>query len=132
MIGQHWKHKVRGHVYEIVSETASLQMSCDPEVEARYENDDFVVYRNVKNGAVWIRPTEEFMDGRFERVDMARAAAIGAEEVSVLYPLTRRCQSCGAGHLETPCRSPCICRCRKCNARLRCDSQDIELQKENP
>ena len=67
-IGDYWRHKVRGHVYEIITATASLQMACDPAIEAQYEDDDFVVYRNIENGAVWIRPTEEFIDGRFERV----------------------------------------------------------------
>lgn len=63
-----WRHKKRGTVYEIVSTTASLQCSCAPEVEATFEDDTFTVYRNVKTGAVYVRPTEEFMDGRFERL----------------------------------------------------------------
>lgn len=64
-----WRHKKRGTVYEIVTSLASLQCSCAPGVEADFEDDTFTVYRNVKTGAFYVRPTEEFMDGRFERVD---------------------------------------------------------------
>jgi hypothetical protein len=40
-------------------------------------------------------------------------------EDSKLYPLTDICGHCGTGHLASPCRYPCICRCRKCNMPLR-------------
>lgn len=35
-----------------------------------------------------------------------------------LYPLTDLCVVCGTGHIPTPCRTPCECRCRRCNARM--------------
>lgn len=63
-----YRHKKRGTVYEIVTDYASLQCSADPVFERRFEDDTWTVYRNVKTGAVWVRPTEEFHDGRFERL----------------------------------------------------------------
>jgi len=63
-----WRHKKTGGTYEIVGENAALQCSSYPEVEAALEDDVFTIYRNVRTGALYIRPTEEFMDGRFERV----------------------------------------------------------------
>lgn len=67
--GEHWRHKVRGHVYEILTDTASIQCSAAPDFEAQFENENWTVYRNIATGAVWVRPTEEFIDGRFERVE---------------------------------------------------------------
>lgn len=63
-----WRHKKRGTVYEIITTMASFQCAAAPEIEANFEDDVFTVYKNVETGAIWVRPTEEFMDGRFERV----------------------------------------------------------------
>lgn len=30
--------------------------------------EDMVVYQSVKTGRIWIRPSQEFFDGRFEEV----------------------------------------------------------------
>ncbi len=64
-----WRHKKRGTVYEILSDKASLQCSAASDFEEMFEGHDWTVYRNIKTGAIWVRPTEEFMDGRFEHVD---------------------------------------------------------------
>lgn len=39
---------------------------------------------------------------------------------SALYPLTDLCPKCGTGHLANPCQgvARCLCRCRKCDARM--------------
>lgn len=63
-----WKHKKRGTIYEVLTDTASIQCSAAPEVEEIFGEDDWTVYRNVETGAVWIRPSEEFLDGRFEKI----------------------------------------------------------------
>jgi hypothetical protein len=65
-LNMQWRHKKRGTVYEIVTETASLQCSCDPATEHRFDDEVFVVYRNVKTLAYYVRPYQEFFDGRFE------------------------------------------------------------------
>lgn len=63
-----WRHKKRGTVYEIVTENASLQMSSDLDIEHRWDDEAFVVYRNIKTGAMYVRPYMEFFDGRFEAI----------------------------------------------------------------
>ena len=63
-----YRHKKRGTVYEIISDCASLQCSAAPEFEEMFQEDDFTVYRNVDTGAIYVRPTPEFNDGRFEVV----------------------------------------------------------------
>lgn len=63
-----WRHKKRGTVYEIIASDAALQCSGVPEFEEMFDGDDWTVYRNVKTGAVYVRPTFEFTDGRFEKV----------------------------------------------------------------
>lgn len=64
--GQQWRHKKRGTVYEIITDAASMQCSEAPDFEAMFEDVDWTVYRNIKTGAIWFRPTMEFLDGRFE------------------------------------------------------------------
>jgi len=68
-VGQKWRHKTRQTVYEIVSTTASLQCATAPDFEAAFEDDVWIVYRNVATLADSVRLKEEFLDGRFERVE---------------------------------------------------------------
>lgn len=63
-----YRHKKRGTIYEVLTDSASLQCSCAPEVEHLFGDDTFTVYRSVDTGAVYVRPTPEFLDGRFEPV----------------------------------------------------------------
>ena len=64
----YWRHKKRGTVYEVLTDVASLQCSAAEEFERMFEDDNWTVYRNVETGHIWVRPTEEFLDGRFEQV----------------------------------------------------------------
>lgn len=66
-----WRHKKRGTVYEIVTFGASLQCSAAPDFEAQFDDGTWTVYRNVKTNAIYVRPTEEFRDGRFEELSEA-------------------------------------------------------------
>lgn len=63
-----YRHKKRGTTYEVLGENASLQCSCAPEVERQFDDDVFTVYRSTTTGALYVRPTQEFHDGRFELV----------------------------------------------------------------
>jgi hypothetical protein len=62
-----WRHKKRGTVYEVISDDASLQCATAPEFEAAFSGP-WTIYRSVDTGALYIRPTGEFLDGRFEAV----------------------------------------------------------------
>ena len=53
--GGWWIHKKTGHRYEIVT-FALIEATLEPSV----------VYRSEK-GQVWIRPAEQFFDGRFQQ-----------------------------------------------------------------
>jgi len=35
-----WRHKVRGHVYEVLTDSASIQCSAAPEFEAAFESEN--------------------------------------------------------------------------------------------
>jgi hypothetical protein len=61
-----WRHKKRGSVYEIIDQYAALQCSSAPEFEAAFAGQSWTIYRNIKTGVVYVRPTREFFDGRFE------------------------------------------------------------------
>jgi hypothetical protein len=56
-------HRKTGGIYRVITEVAVL--------EASPENGTYVVYAPVLNGqkaVAWIRPYEEFFDGRFEEI----------------------------------------------------------------
>ncbi len=56
-----WLHKARGTTYEEIGR--GLTQSCDSELD----NRPVVVYRGLADGGrLWVRPVEEFEDGRFE------------------------------------------------------------------
>jgi hypothetical protein len=63
-----WRHKERGLVYEILTDNAFLECSQTPALEVAFYTIAWTVYRNINTGGVWMRPTREFLDGRFERV----------------------------------------------------------------
>lgn len=66
--GPLWRHRERGSDYEVVDHDASLQCSSAPEIERHFEGKTFTVYRSQETGKIFLRPTDEFMDGRFEKI----------------------------------------------------------------
>jgi hypothetical protein len=68
MAGKLFTHNKRGGLYEIVTDTAFLQCSTFPEIELSVDEQPWTVYRNVHSGSIYVRLTEEFMDGRFSEV----------------------------------------------------------------
>ncbi len=63
-----WKHKKRGTMYEIITDVASIQCATDASIEEKYGDDNWAVYRNIHTGAIYVRMTDEFLDGRFEKI----------------------------------------------------------------
>ena len=39
------------------------------------------------------------------------------------------CNACGTTHLPGPCSKPCVCRCRRCDARLDCRGEPEDWPK---
>lgn len=67
MVGAKYRHKKRGTTYVVLHEAVSLQCATVPDFEGMFENDYWVVYRDLKfRGRVYVRPYAEFHDGRFE------------------------------------------------------------------
>jgi nucleotide-binding universal stress UspA family protein len=58
-----WRHKKRGTLYAQLG-SANLQSSAGPVLD----NDEVVAYIGLDDGRMWVRPTDEFLDGRFEAV----------------------------------------------------------------
>jgi hypothetical protein len=69
-VGQQWRHKKRGHVYEIVAIDAMIQLSSigDDEVATVLEDEDWIIYRLGNGHRMFVRMREEFLDGRFEQL----------------------------------------------------------------
>ncbi len=67
-MSERWRHKKRGTTYEVLTDRASLQCSAAEDFERVFEDETWTVYRNEQTGHIWVRPTEEFLDGRFERL----------------------------------------------------------------
>jgi hypothetical protein len=63
---ERWRHKKSGTEYEIITDSAQLQCASAPTFEKRFHH--FTVYRSVRTGAIFVRPTAEFNDGRFEPI----------------------------------------------------------------
>lgn len=58
-----WRHKKRGTTYAVVG-AAVLQM------EGKHDGRRMIVYRCCdEDGPLWVRPEDEFIDGRFEPID---------------------------------------------------------------
>jgi hypothetical protein len=84
-----WRHKKRGTTYQVMTHFAALQCASDQETEDRFKDLNWTIYRSREDGAVYVRLTSEFMDGRFER--------IGEESVDLAQPPVRhlQCERCG-------------------------------------
>jgi hypothetical protein len=62
--GTRWRHRVRLTEYEVIDDQAQLQCS-----EARVVDGVLcVIYRSLETTQVYVRPREEFLDGRFEQI----------------------------------------------------------------
>lgn len=65
-----FRHKVRGSTYELLM-LGKLEHDLEP----------VVIYRAESGGQIWVRPTLEFFDGRFERlVDTPSTDATGEQK----------------------------------------------------
>jgi hypothetical protein len=59
-----FQHKKTAGLYRVVAEDARMEAEGRASVE-------YAVYRNIVTGETWIRASEEFFDGRFERIETA-------------------------------------------------------------
>lgn len=66
-IGTQWRHKKRGGIYSVVANDARLQCSSHPALETALGGVPWTIYCDVATGKMYLRPTREFEDGRFER-----------------------------------------------------------------
>ncbi len=58
-----WKHRKRGTAYDVLTSTAAAQCATGPINEG-----DYVTVYQGDDGNWWVRRTDEFQDGRFERI----------------------------------------------------------------
>ena len=64
-----WRHKKRDKLYAVMTHEALMQCSAAPDVEEKFAGVKWTVYRGVENDGVYVRPTSEFLDGRFEKIE---------------------------------------------------------------
>jgi hypothetical protein len=64
-----WRHKKRGTLHELIADNVVLQCSTASEFEDRFKDEGWTIYRSLDNGTICMRPTKEFLDGRFEPFD---------------------------------------------------------------
>ena len=65
-----WLHQRRGTTYEEIG-TATGQWSLEdafPPHKRMVEGKSFTVHRSEYDGSFWVRPTNEFRDGRFRMI----------------------------------------------------------------
>jgi hypothetical protein len=68
-----WRHKKRGSEYKIIGQ-GKLQVSSHV---AAIDDEWVVIYQNMNDGALWVRPSSEFFDGRFEKVTTSAECSQG-------------------------------------------------------
>lgn len=94
--GHLWRHKVRGTTYRILG-IGRVQCPHDKPLE----DDEFpLVYQDIETGALGIRRSPEFHDGRFERVveiePAAKALSLADKhEIGMAAAFKRICIVCG-------------------------------------
>lgn len=64
------RHLKRGTTYTVIG-YGKFQTA----IHTAYDNEPVTIYRADKDGRLWVRPTDEFNDGRFEDIAAADAAA---------------------------------------------------------
>lgn len=55
----YWHHMKTGGLYTVLHDDAIREDDLEP----------VIVYQNVGDGRIWVRPASEFFDGRFEMIE---------------------------------------------------------------
>ncbi|AKR48455.1 MULTISPECIES: DUF1653 domain-containing protein [Acetobacter] len=58
-----YRHKKRGTQYMVMGK-GTLQ------IEGPHDMTECIVYMSMDDGRIWVRPSTEFFDGRFEKVEV--------------------------------------------------------------
>jgi hypothetical protein len=95
LIGTRWRHCRRGTEYAVLVSTAEAQCSTSP----INEGDHVTVYVD-DDGGWYVRKTNEFQDGRFERTEppeaQERDADTGPTNTGPTNAFHAECPACGA------------------------------------
>lgn len=62
-----WRHKKRGTLYRVLIDDVTMQTKV-----MVLDDEPAVVYRDLETYRVYVRPTAEFYDGRFEATDLEK------------------------------------------------------------
>lgn len=69
-----WRHKKTGNVYKVRLGRVTIEATMTPAV---------VYYREDNTPGLWVRPTAEFLDGRFERLEDRRPCGCTYDETCI-------------------------------------------------
>lgn len=63
-----YRHKKRGTTYRILHGHEYGDCTASSATVAQIDHEPMVVYQDIADGRVWVRPRSEFFDGRFEEL----------------------------------------------------------------
>lgn len=107
-----YRHKKRGGTYTLVSADARFQFSGARHIENELEKIDLAVYQDEDSGKMYVRPTFEFEDGRFEKcgprasLDETFETIQAEDRARELRLLARQVRKFLAGALCAGCGNP--------------------------
>jgi hypothetical protein len=94
LVGGRYRHKKSGKVYRVIAEATGRYNGDSVGGQTRIEGCPFVVYQSETDGKTWVRPKEQFEDGRFEVIAEPSGSSVldsrrGAMEESLEFYANR-------------------------------------------
>lgn len=87
------RHKKRGTEYALIGfgkmQASNWYLPGAMKAGPSVDMCEVAIYRSVNDGSLWVRPREEFEDGRFEELPVTRITTLEAENAALIHDNAR-------------------------------------------